>query len=89
VTVVELVVVEINQEKLEVQVVVEVAQEMLGEQEILRQDHLSLKVPLVELHPEHLIQLELVVVEQHKQDKQVLDQETLQDQEVQEHQIQF
>jgi hypothetical protein len=68
---------------------VEVAQEMLGEQEILRQDHLSLKVPLVELHPEHLIQLELVVVEQHKQDKQVLDQETLQDQEVQEHQIQF
>jgi hypothetical protein len=62
---------------------------MVVVQEILRQDHLSLKVTLVELHQEHLIQLELVVVEQHKQDNQVVDQEILQDQEVQEHQIQF
>lgn len=36
--------VEINQEAMELQVVVEVDQEMLVAQEILRQDHLSLKV---------------------------------------------
>jgi hypothetical protein len=68
--------------------VVEVDQVKVVEQEI----HLKLtliKVPLVELHQEHLIQLELVVVEQHKQDNQVVDQEILQGQEVQEHLIQF
>jgi hypothetical protein len=75
----------IDVDKLVDLVVVEVDQVKVVEQEI-HPLQVQLKVPLVELHQEHLIQLELVVVEQHKQDNQVVDQEILQGQEVQEHQ---
>tara|TARA_R100000458_G_C8191805_1_gene185263 strand:+ start:424 stop:708 length:285 start_codon:yes stop_codon:yes gene_type:complete len=67
-------------------VVVEVDQVLVVVVEI-KVDIVLLKVILVELRQERLIQLVPEVVVPCKQDNQVVDQEILQDQEAQEHQI--